>query len=286
MMINVNEILKEYFQSTLGTMNGDDIDFSFVVPTKKFSEAVVRNTVNIYLLDVKENAQLRRNSYERTYANTNVVESAPPVMLDMFYILSTYSNTNDIEQEHSLFGSILEGLYGFHHFYKDHLSTATQLDAQKISLEVFPQQYINEHLGLQLWSAIDQNARPLICLKVTAPLEIAHTISTKKVLSKTLNYETLDKPLYKLEGQVVTVISDTPKNIIPVEATIKLMKEGEAEPIQSVACDPFGIFHLNQIKSETSVLDVSAEGYKTKKVSLENMAELTSNKLTIVLEKI
>ncbi len=286
MMINVNEILKEYFQSTLGTMNGDDIDFSFVVPTKKFSESVERDTVNIYFMDVKENTQLRTSTYDRAYVNGDVTESVPPVMLDMYYILSTYSHTNDIEQEHLLFGSILAGLYEFSYAFKDHLSAATQLDAQKISLEVFPQQYINEHLGLQLWSAIDQNARPLICLRVTAPLEIVHTLSTKKVISKTLNYETLDKRLYKLQGQVVTVLSDIPQNVIPVEATIKLMKEGEVKPVQSVTCDAFGIFYLNQIKSETSILDVSAEGYKTKRVSLENMVELSSNKLTIVLEKI
>ncbi len=286
MMINVNEILKEYFQSTLGTMNGDDIDFSFVVPTKKFSESVVRDTVNIYLLDVKENTQLRTNTYERIYENTNVIESAPPVKLDMYYILSTYSNTNDIEKEHSLFGSILAGLYEFFSAFKDHLSAATQLDAQKISLEVFPQQYINEHLGLQLWSAIDQNARPLICLKVTAPLEIAHTISTKKVISKTLNYETLEKVLYKLEGEVVSAAIDEPQNVIPLQATVKLMEEGGVKPILSVICDEYGKFHLEGIKSETSILDVSAEGYTTKRVSLENMLELLSNKLTIVLEKI
>jgi len=192
MISDVNELIKEYFQSTLGSGISANLDFSSLTPTKKFSESLQLDTVNIYLLDVRENVQLRQNQWQRSYTEGgDIEEEAPPIMLDLYYVITVYSkkNNSDEEHEHKLFENVLYNMYRFSSFYEEHLSDDSKEIAKQISLELFPQKYIEEHLGLQLWSALDQNVRPLISLKITAPLNVEHKVNMTKVQTKEIDLE-------------------------------------------------------------------------------------------------
>lgn len=283
MITDINDVIKNYLQDVL-EHSTNDIDFSMLVPTKKFSESVVRKTVNIYLLDVKENLQQRQNEWDKKYTSDGKVEnSAPPVMLDLYYVITCYADDNDIEKEHELFIDVLRGLYRFSSFFQEHLSSDFIEVASKMALELFPQKYIDEHLGHQFWSAIDQNARPLISIKVTIPLDISYALSSTIVKVKEINYS-LESKLYDIKGRVTTKLNATTE--VPVLATLKLKKEGDDEIIQLTKCDALGLYTLSHLNKEKYTVDIIADGYKTQSISMKDIKELSARPLNIVLEKV
>jgi len=283
MITDINDVIKNYLQDVL-EHSTNEIDFGMLVPTKKFSESVVRKTVNIYLLDVKENLQQRQNEWDKKYTSDGKVEnSAPPVMLDLYYVITCYADDNDIEKEHELFIDVLRGLYRFSSFFQEHLSSDFIEVASKMALELFPQKYIDEHLGHQFWSAIDQNARPLISIKVTIPLDISYALSSTIVKVKEINYS-LESKLYDIKGRVTTKLNATTE--VPVLATLKLKKEGDDEIIQLTKCDALGLYTLSHLNKEKYTVDIIADGYKTQSISMKDIKELSARPLNIVLEKV
>lgn len=55
MIKKIDAILERYLYNELGKPDSADLDFSFNIPTKKWSDMIEQEMVNIYLFDVKEN---------------------------------------------------------------------------------------------------------------------------------------------------------------------------------------------------------------------------------------
>lgn len=284
MIKKIDAILERYLYNELGKPDSADLDFSFNIPTKKWSDMIEQEMVNIYLFDVKENVQLRKNEWQRSYTPQGQVEhSKPPISLDLYYLITGYSKDGDTEKEHDLFTRILVCLCNFFSLPKLYLHAEEGLAelANTISLELFPQQYIDDHLGLQLWSAIDQNARPIISLKVTAPLDLGINNSSALVKQKDIVYTPLHEPLCTLSGRIVYEYDGA---LIPVSsASIELKNQG-GETIKTVTSSEVGLFRLSHVSVESITAEVAAKGYKNKSIPLENISQLSAGQLIIVLE--
>ncbi|RLA83720.1 MAG: hypothetical protein DRG78_03485 [Epsilonproteobacteria bacterium] len=279
MISYINDMIKDYLQNNLEANEVGELDYNFNVPTKKLSEEFELDTVSIYLLDVKENLTLRQNEWETNFNNTGqLTKVAPAVMLDIYFLISAFSKDKDIEDEHKLFSKVLSFLY--HPDFTSYLNNNHSITLPRdISTEVFPQQYINEHLGLQLWSAIDQNIRPIISLKVTAPLELSYSNDFTKVKTKKMNYKNLDKKLLTIKGRIQE------SGDIPIMANIELKTQG-GKTIQMLKTDTLGLFSLSQMEIETYTVDVTAQGYESKSIPLDNIEVQSTKQLIIILEKI
>jgi len=278
----INGIIKSYLQNNLENQELDELDYYFDVPTKEASKKFDRNTISIYLADVKENLSLRENGWESSFTNTGQLNKiSPAIMMDIYFIISVFSKTKDVETEHKLFSKILYSLY--------HPNFATYLNQQapislmrEISCELFPQKYIDEHLGLQLWNAIDQNVRPIISLKVTAELDTSTSNSMTPVKTKEIKYTQPYTKVYNITGKVISINN---QDDFPVQATIELKNQG-GEIIQTVQANIHGVFTLNEVDTDSQTVDIIAPGYQKTTIVIEDIQMQSTKQLTIILNKV
>lgn len=173
MIKEVNLLLKEYLLTQLGNPSDTDLDFSFKLPSKEWQTAsnTSDNWINIYLLEIKENLGLRRNSWQRQDRVNNSIETIKsPLFADLYYLITFYNKDKKSEVEHTYLESVLLSLYDFKNLSSSNQNLNKAI-LDNISLELFPKPFIDENISYQLWSSLNQDARPYIPLKVTVPLE-------------------------------------------------------------------------------------------------------------------
>lgn len=278
----LNGIIKSYLQNKLETQELDELDYFFDVPTKEASKKFDRNTISIYLADVRENLSLRQNRWENSFTNAGQLnKTSPAIMMDNYFIISVFSKTKDVETEHNLFSKLLYALYN--PSFTSYLNEQAPIPLMReISCELFPQKYIDEHLGLQLWNAIDQNVRPIISLKITAQLNTSTSNSMTPVRTKEIKYTKPYTKVYNITGKV---ISKNDHNDFPVQATIELINQG-GETIQKVQSNIHGIFTLNEVDEESQTVDIIAPGYQKTTIVIEDIQVQSGKQLIITLNKI
>ncbi len=282
-MKNIDELLQLYLYYELGEPDAAELDFSFAVPSKEWSSSIEQDMINLYLLDIDENRQLRRNEWERSYEESGIKSSKPPAMVDLYYLIMAFDDQKDPGREHTLLSDTLKALYRFDSVTKEGYGLTPELEKliRSISLEIFPKNYLDERLGLQLWSAIDQSARPLILLKVTAPLELEIARSGPPVKSREFSFEPLSKKLYALSGRVV---SEEGSAAVPVASATLTLKKG-AKTVRTLQSDDRGGFRLLRVPAQSFELEVTAPGYQDATLSLTDIAETAKKPLTIKLSK-
>ena len=283
MIKNIDDVLQLYLFYELGEPDSSKLDFSFEVPTKDWSLSIDQDYINIYLLDIDENRQLRKNEWQREYEANAVKSSKPPAMLDLYYLIMAFDKDKDTASEHELMSRLMRALYRFSSVDKEGYGLTPELQKllEVITIEIYPKSYLDDRLGLQLWSAIDQNARPLILLKVTAPLELGIERSGPPVKTKDISYEPLKERLYAISGRVIFEDGGVQ---MPIPSASVTLKKG-SQTLQSVKTDAMGRFALMRIVPESLVLEASADGYKTLSLSLEDIQEAAKKPLTVKLEK-
>jgi len=254
----VNTLLKSYLLEKFSNSNvllDTDLDFSFKLPNKKWeNDTKTQNWINIYLLEVKDNLELRSTLPIRDHLNNT--ERKPPYYIDLYYIITFYQNksvdTGPVANmsAYDYMDTTLLALYDFY----DSASYAALADPKEMKLEMFPRPYSEEQLNLQLWSALDQDVRPFISLKVTIPLEshIAKDYTPVNEDSKTIalyhksslygrvlvkEKGTLDKTAKPYEGQNNTY------------AKVKITNQGGTTIyMKEIETDALGMFTFAQDK--------------------------------------
>lgn len=193
-MVNeVNLILKEYLFTQLEKPSDTVVDFSFQLPSKDWLKQSTssKNWINIYLLELKENLELRESSWQRQEkVNDSVDTKKPPLFADLYYLITFYNKDKKTELEHSYLESVLISLYDFKNLAPSN-NNIDQAILNKIDMQLFPKPFIDENVSYQLWSALNQDARPYIPLKITVPLESKVKMNEKIVLEggKIINLE-------------------------------------------------------------------------------------------------
>ncbi len=282
MVAQFDDILRTYLYESLGQPDGSVVDFSFALPNKKWMGKIKnsQNWVNIYLLELRENLELRKNAWRRSYeAGGKVSETKPPVYVDLYYLVTVFNKDGDSVVEHGYLQQLLVSLHNFPDRAPLYIGDAEFLE--KTAIELFPKPYIDDHLGFQLWSALDQDVRPYIPIKVTLPLEVSVGRESALVTEKELITEQLGAPLYMLRGEVSALSAG---GRIPVAgATVNLRKEDDAL-IATTTTDGLGKFRFTGVPPTAAKAETTAAGYQTKTVSLEHRPRTAAELLGIVLE--
>ncbi len=283
MIKKIDELLETYLFYELGEPDSSVLEFGFELPERKWSGGIDQDTVNIYLLDIDENRELRKNEWERRYEGTEVKKSKPPAMVDLYYIVTLYTRPPDPAREHDLLGRIVKALYRFDSVAKEGFGFTPELEevARSVSLELFPKSYIDDRLGLQLWSAIDQSARPLVPVRVTAPFDLSLERGGGIVRSREISFVPLESRLYALRGRVE---GEADGALVPLANAEVELKEG-GQRLQMRRSDAKGRFALMRIPRKPLTLVVTAEGYKSGTMELADIAEAAKEPLKLVLEK-
>ncbi len=191
-----------------------DVDISFEVPTKEWSGGLDVTTTNLYLFDIRENTELRKNQWEAVRNNNGTItQQRPPAKIDLFYIITAYSTStqgNANILEHHLLSKILAVVHNHFFIPQSYLTVnfSDILPVPEIPLEVVHPKFLDEQGGFQLWSAIDQFLKPAIYIKVTVPIELQKEITTTAVLTKMMKYgQIVRKRSYELKIRPYTSAS-------------------------------------------------------------------------------
>ncbi len=251
---NVSTILKEYLHKKFGEPETTDLDFSFALPNKGWvTENKANDWVNIYLLETKDNLELRSSQRERSYKDGNVIDTKPPFYVDLYYILTFYAYYKSSN------AALDPALKEYEHLETALLALYDFCDSEDVPevmrLEMFPRPYIEEQLNLQLWSALDQDVRPFISLKVTIPLEseVSKKYTPVKKDGKNITFLQYES----LYGRVLVKENDTDSDADakPYDgqnnayAKVKITNQGGTTIyMKEIETDALGMFEFAQYK--------------------------------------
>lgn len=283
MITKIDTVLKNYLLSVLGDPGDTILDFDFKLPDREWLKDAKSSEswINIYLLEVKENLELRSNEWQRSYDIDGVKQKKSPFYVDLYYLITFYNKEKKSEVEHQYLESVLIALFDFSNLAPEHITDIEFL--KQITLELFPKPYIDDQLGFQFWNAIDQDARPYIPLKITIPLESKVLQNTTIVKTKSMIYRQLDDILYTLEGRV---IFENGTFAIPVLSAIVKIKKKGGDVIGTIETDNLGKFEFKQLVNEATIILVEAEGYINKEIDLDDISTVTTKPITIIMEKL
>jgi uncharacterized protein DUF4255 len=80
-------------------------DVSFAVPSRDWSESLVKPTVNFYLFDVSRSAMPSRSSTRRVNASGKGERRGPPPMIELNYMVSAWDD--EVLRAHELLGGVI-----------------------------------------------------------------------------------------------------------------------------------------------------------------------------------
>src|SRR4051794_2914983 len=83
-----------------GQIDPAEVDINFEAPTREQQDRLLRPTLNLYLLGVAENTDLRLNAPPPRRVNGHSERRLAPLRIDLSYLVSAL--TGDIEDEHRL----------------------------------------------------------------------------------------------------------------------------------------------------------------------------------------
>lgn len=145
-----------------------------------------KTSLDVYLVDVRENRRLRTTERTRHRNGSTIVESRPPTWIDAHYLISAWdpsrdaSDTEKTLREHELLQTVAAALFGKEPLTP--LSVHTQITDPL--LKAWPVDFRNTELPFQIlppegfnrlsdfWTSMGQGSawRPVIYLIVTLPL--------------------------------------------------------------------------------------------------------------------
>lgn len=289
MISKIDTTLKTYLIKELGEPADTELDFSFKLPDRGWlkSSQNSKNWINIYLLEVKENLELRNNEWQRNDDIDRVNQKKSPSYVDLYYLITFYNKEKKSEVEHQYLESVLIALFDFSNLAPEHITDIEFL--KQMTLELFPKPYIDDQLGFQFWNAIDQDARPYIPLKITIPLESKVSRSSVRVEEKHINYNHLNDTLFTVSGDVLFKKENENNSLkftkVPIESvTIELHDKG-GNIIQDTKTDRLGKFAFKDLFDRELILVAQAEGYVQLTINLRNLSKNIYEPMTIIMEK-
>jgi hypothetical protein len=170
MIADLDESIKKVLVAEMPIKNGE-IDVKFDLPKREWSAKLTKPTVNFFLYDVRENAQLRQYQWERLNGGNNDINIARakklPMRLDCFYMMTTWAA--EPEDEHRLMTRCLMALFR-HPILPQHMLVGG-LQNTKYEIPVFLAAHDKLTNPAEVWSALDNEMRPSVSYVVTVALD-------------------------------------------------------------------------------------------------------------------
>ncbi len=163
MLADLDETLRKILIERIPIRNGE-IDIKFDQPRREWSARLSKPTVNMFLYDMRENPQLRRQEFDRTSHNGRIVaEQRTAYRLDCFYMITTWAA--EAEDEHRLMWRTVHALFQYPSLSKDSLTGKLKGHRYDIPIQLARHDRLTN--PAEVWSALDNELRPTIGYIVT-----------------------------------------------------------------------------------------------------------------------
>jgi hypothetical protein len=168
-----------------------EVDVAFDAPTKDWSGALARPTINCFLYHMVENHDLRNTDWEMDRSNpvrmngSSVAHSATrrrlPTRIDLHYMLTAWANV--IEDEHRLLWRILASFMRYRVIPEEKLQGSLKEQEWPIPVKVAQPDGPFKNPA-DLWSSLETFVKPGVTLVVTLPLDPDQLVGVPLVLTR------------------------------------------------------------------------------------------------------
>jgi hypothetical protein len=156
-----------------------DIAITFEMPTHSWSSGLDpnRQTINLYLYDIRENVELRTSDRFLTETDTGHQRQPAPTRIDFAYLISVWAK--DIADEHRLLGQILATLLRFPELPQDVLQGSMQ--TQPYPLHAWIARPERQPNPWDFWGHVENRMKSALSYVLTASIQPFATENVKLV---------------------------------------------------------------------------------------------------------
>lgn len=224
-----------------GLFDRDSVEVSFEQPTGDWAAGLTRPTINCYLYDIRENAELRSAEWivgqnEKGQATKRLA----PRRFDLSYLVTVWTQ-NQVEDEHAILWRVL-GVLASHPLLPLELCQG-ELRAQPYPIKTeTAQPSVTIDSLPDLWSVMDNPLRPSINYVVTLAMEREVAFTSPLVLTKRVMVGQRPEPLREAE-EIVQIAGIVTRADIPLAGVgVTFVELG-----RSAMTDAFGRYHLPNV---------------------------------------
>lgn len=233
------------------------------------------NALNVYLVDLRENRNLRSNERERSGKNGVIYSEPAPARIDCHYLITAWSPTEDITplvepvlDEHVLLYEVAALL-----LRARALNPSRAYPPNSAALNAWPERFRDSDLPIavapqegfpklaEFWGTMGHNRRwkPAVYLIVTLPVELLRQVSGPMVTTRITEYRQTNVPE---SGEVWIDIGGTvyDKAAGTVSGAWVGLETTTGKTLQTTKTNELGRFTFGDLQSGTYVLRARAVG--------------------------
>jgi hypothetical protein len=249
MLDDLNDSLKELLIKNLRA--DGPIDVSFEQPTRDWSAKINRPTVNFFLLKLLENRKLRDINWRNHQIQDMVERTWAPRRVDVYYMVTAWAT--EPEDEYHLLWRALAILLRFSPLPEDYYTGQLKAQEHPVATEIAQTEILEN--PAEIWSALNNEFKPSISLRVTLDLDLGIIEKQPLVLTKKVVFADRESGK-RLVGEQVLQIGGTvfDKNGDPLPAVQVRVVERD----QSIASDVQGRYSFSSVPPGAYTLEATA----------------------------
>jgi hypothetical protein len=168
MLADLDETIRNLLKRELPINNGE-IDIKFDQPKREWSGRLTKPTINFYLYDMRENVQLRQQTWEKVNGGGPLIgrKKRTPFRFDCYYMLTIWAN--DPEDEHNLLAATVLTLLRFPILHEGFLHGQMVNQPFEVPARVGAHDKLTN--PAEVWGAMDNEIRPTVPYIVTVSLD-------------------------------------------------------------------------------------------------------------------
>ena len=180
MFSDVDETLRAVLIAELPVTNGD-IDISFERPTREWSNRLTKPTVNLFLYDIRDRADLRDASpLVRRTDNGITTKTTPARRIDMSYMVTAWAR--EPADEHRILARALACILRRGRIEEAYLQGELLGAEFAVLARVMPPDHHTK--PYELWGVLDNDLRASHAWVITAPLDVFAPVPTPIVRTR------------------------------------------------------------------------------------------------------
>lgn len=241
----LKSLLLDELPSVVADIRPDDFDVSVDPPHRGTTSRFIRPTLDLFLLHVEENQQLRRAPSRRSRDGARYRDERPPVRLTCSYLVSAWAT--QVRDEHRLLAGAAK-VFWRNPTLPRRLVEGDLPSDREIRLATVPAELEDT---LDVWGVIGSDLRSSLRLEVTVPLELHVERSGGLVLDQELR---IRHPRPLAGAGTVAVAGQLLRDGAPVaEATVRMAG-------RSATTRADGTFDLREVPSNARLARFAVRG--------------------------
>ncbi|MFB2971825.1 DUF4255 domain-containing protein [Aerosakkonema sp. BLCC-F183] len=194
MFQDLDKTLEELIKKELPKLsNGDSVTISFAASDNEFASSVQQLTINLFLYDIRENLELRSNEWavERQSNGNGIAHKyPPPVRVDCSYLITVWSKTKEIQDEHRYLGEVMKVLMRYPKIPNEFLQGS--LKGKEPPLRTSALRPPQSQNWAEFWQAMGGKPKAILNYTVTIALDVHKPVEAGRLVQESLvNYSQL-----------------------------------------------------------------------------------------------